>query len=167
MTETGMRYGTVLCGLNLPESSIQEAWETIRAVPQLGKVLQSPVISREEKERAIDRIFPKEIRNFIKTVCRHGNGGMLEEIFKAYRKVYNEKHRIVEARLTCVTEPDEEQKAGIRNLLKERCQAETVILEIKQDKSLIGGFVIEAAGQETDCSLKGRLERLEEKLTRR
>lgn len=167
MTETAMCYGTVLCSLHLPESSILEAQEVIRAVPQIGKVLCSPVISREEKERAVDRIFPEEIRNFLKVVCRHGNGDMLDDIFQAYRKIYNEKHGILEARLTYVTEPDERQKEGIRNLLKERYQAETVILEMKQDKSLIGGFRIEAAGQETDCSLKGRLERLEEKLTRR
>ena len=81
--------------------------------------------------------------------------------------MYCREHHILRARLTYVTAPDERQQAGITELLKRRYQAETVELNMEQDNSLMGGFVIRAAGQETDCSLKGRLARLEEKLTRR
>ena len=122
---------------------------------------------QEQKEKAIDRIFPNGIRNFLKVVCRHQEAALLGEIFEAYRDVYCREHHILRARLTYVTAPDERQQAGITELLKRRYQAETVELNMEQDNSLMGGFVIRAAGQETDCSLKGRLARLEEKLTRR
>lgn len=167
MTETAMCYGTVLWELDLPKDSISRTEGILQAVPQIVRILRSPVISFRDKERAIDRIFPAETGSFLKVVCRHGKGEFLEEIFQAYHRVYNEKKGILAARLTYVTEPDERQKAGILEFLKERYQAETVTLEMKQDKSLMGGFVIEAAGQETDCSLKRRLACLEEKLSRR
>lgn len=167
MTQTAMCYGTVLYELSVPETAVEQAKAVIEAVPETVRVLQSPVISLEKKERVIERIFPAEMKNFLKVVCKYGNAALLAEIFSAYRRVYCEKNGILPARLTYVTAPDERQLAGIRELLKERYQAETVDLELKEDKSLMGGFVIEAAGQETDCSLKGRLARLEERLTRR
>lgn len=167
MTETAMNYGRVLCDLKLPEGEILQAEEILQAVPELKKVLESPAVKQEQKEKAIDRIFPNGIRNFLKVVCRHQEAALLGEIFEAYRDVYCREHHILRARLTYVTAPDERQQAGITELLKRRYQAETVELNMEQDNSLMGGFVIRAAGQETDCSLKGRLARLEEKLTRR
>ena len=40
-------------------------------------------------------------------------------------------------------------------------------IEMIEDKSLIGGFILQAGGKEYDWSLRGRCRRLEQKLTRR
>ena len=40
-------------------------------------------------------------------------------------------------------------------------------IQLTEDKSLIGGFVLQADGQEYDWSLRGRFRRMEQRLTRR
>ena len=41
------------------------------------------------------------------------------------------------------------------------------IIEMKKDDSLIGGFILRVGNDEYDRSTKGRLDRLEQRLTRR
>ena len=45
--------------------------------------------------------------------------------------------------------------------------AQKAEIEMIEDKSLIGGFVLLAGGSEYDWSLRGRYRKLEQKLTRR
>ena len=167
MTDTAMNYGRVLMELELPKEAVRQTEDILRTVPEVLKILSSPAVKPAEKERAIDRIFPAEIRNFLKVVCRHQEAALLPEMFEACREAYCGKHHILRAHLLYVTAPDERQQEGIKELLKKRYRADAVELSMEQDNSLMGGFVIRAAGQETDCSLRGRLARLEEKLTRR
>ena len=42
---------------------------------------------------------------------------------------------------------------------------QTVELSMVEDKSLIGGFVLRVGDKEEDYSMKGRLDRLEKRLT--
>ena len=94
MTQTAMCYGTVLYELSVPETAVEQAKAVIEAAPETVRVLQSPVISLEKKERVIERIFPAEMKNILKVVCKYGNAALLAEIFSAYRRVYCEKNEI-------------------------------------------------------------------------
>ena len=66
-----------------------------------------------------------------------------------------------------MTPPGDEQLEGIRNFLCREFQVQKVEIRIIEDKSLIGGFILQAGGKEYDWSLRGRCRRLEQKLTRR
>lgn len=66
-----------------------------------------------------------------------------------------------------MTEPGEEQKAGIRKFLAGEFSADEVQLVLIEKKDLIGGFVLRAGGREFDWSLLGRYRNLKQKLTRR
>lgn len=167
MTQTAMCYGEVLYRLEIPREAVDQTSRILTKVPEVMKLLDSPAVSPRKKERIIDRIFPEPIRNFLKVVCRYGNAALLPEIFEACHLIFCQKHKILPARLTCVTMPDPVQEEGIRAFLKKHYSVNEVILDKKQDNSLMGGFLIEAAGQEMDCSLKGRLAHLEQKLTQR
>lgn len=45
--------------------------------------------------------------------------------------------------------------------------AKRAYIEMKKDDSLIGGFILRVGNDEYDRSTKGRLDRLEQRLTRR
>lgn len=160
MTQTAVNYGIVLYELGVPEEAVKESRRIWMEVPLTGKALTDPVIPEIKKYRIIEQVFPKEMVNFLKVVCKNKQAGKLEEIFEAYEDWAFEKRDILKASLTYVTPPTEEQARKMEELLKSRYKKREVRLVMRQDPGLIGGFILKAAGRETDRSLRGRLERL-------
>lgn len=64
-----------------------------------------------------------------------------------------------------MTKPEEIQKKRIKKYLKKKYDADSVELILKQDHSLIGGFVIKVQDYVIDNSLKGKLEKMKQDLT--
>ena len=65
----------------------------------------------------------------------------------------------VKAVLRCVTQPDEKQKTGFIQFLAKQYHAEDpadVELEILEDKSIGGGFILDIGNEEFDWSVNGR-----------
>ena len=86
----------------------------------------------------------------------------------------NEKYPIIEkvfpkeiltATLSYVVEPNENQLSQIKNYLAKKYNKETVELTMVEQPELIGGFVLKVGDIEEDNSIRGRLNRLEKKLT--
>ncbi|MFT4106655.1 MAG: ATP synthase F1 subunit delta [Lacrimispora sp.] len=167
MTQAAINYGQVLYELSIPEEAVEEAALTLKTVPQLKEALCSPVVGKDSKRRIIDRVFPEEIRNFLKVLADHQSMGLAEDIFKAWRARGFEQKGILEASLFYVTEPEEEQLREIKAMLCKKYGKKDVRLSLIQDLSLIGGFILRVGDVETDWSLKGRFRQLEQKIMRR
>ena len=110
LTLSAIRYARVLSELGIARETVEEAFEAFEAVPELAEVLASPVVDGSQKHAAIDRIFPKEIRSFLKVAVDHGQAGIMEEIFQAYEEQRLRKEGTVTARLRFVTIPSKEQQ---------------------------------------------------------
>ena len=164
MTQTSINYGIVLYELSLPEEAVETSRRILEEVKELTGVLESPAVPLEEKEKAIGRIFPEEMKNFLCVVCRYAHAALLPEIFQAYQDYYNEQHKILTADLYCVAPPSPKQLEGIRKFLLNRYQMQDAKIRIIKDKSLVGGFLIRTRDQELDYSLKGRINALQQKL---
>lgn len=158
-------YGAVLYDLKLPDEDILKSRKILEECPDVKKVLDCPAVAMEQKLAVIARIFPKSMERFLKCVCRNGRCDILEDIFRAYDNYADEQSRTLRVKLLCVTPPDERQRAGIVRMLARRYCMEHVDLDIVIDKTLIGGFIIEAAGCELDYSMRGRFKQLEKKLS--
>lgn len=157
-------YGKVLFGMECPCESVEKAEEIFREVPQLLELFRNPVVPVKEKYAVIDRVFPEEMRNFLKTVCKNHRMDLMPEIFAAYRQCMDEKNRILHAVLTCTTPPDGEQMQGLEAFLRRKYGAEEVRIEVRRDDSLLGGFILRAGSDEYDRSIRGGLDRLAQTL---
>ena len=157
MTQTASNYGTVLFELGVKK-------EIFSLTEELPKMLQSPIVSKDAKHRLIEDIFPEEIRNFLKVVSDHQEMDLMDDIFVAYKKTYDENHGILCAEMSYVMEPDAKQVEQMKAYLANKYGKQTVELSMVEDKSLIGGFVLRV-GDKEDYSMKGRLDRLEKRLT--
>ena len=166
-TACSMGYAKVLYELNMNGEAIQKTEEIFAEVPQLRDVFINPTIREEKKFKVIDRVFPEEIRNFLKVACRHHRMDLIGDIFKAYHQYCDEQNKILNAVLTCVEPPSEVQLNKMKAFLCKKYDAVKADIEIIQDKGLLGGFVLRVGCDEFDWSLQGRLNRLEQKLTRR
>ena len=167
MTVTAVNYAKTLYELSVPAEAVQTTKEIFREVPGLKESLANPLVSCEAKSRVMDRVIPDEMKNFIKVACKHRNISLLEEIFEDYDELCREDAGVIRAVMQYVTPPADAQLEGIKAFLCREFQAQKAEIEMIEDKSLIGGFVLLAGGSEYDWSLRGRYRKLEQKLTRR
>ena len=167
MTQSTEYYARVLHELGIPLSDVEAAGEMVCTVPEILKVLTCPAVSMKEKSAVTDRVFRENVKNFMKVLCRHCRIGQFPDIAAAYGEYEARLQKSVRAQLYYVTAPQAMQLEGMRNFIKKRYHAEHVDFEMVEDTSLIGGFILKVKDYEYDYSLKGRFNRLEQKLTRR
>ena len=118
MTQTAINYARVLYELSVSPERIQEAEKIITETPQLLHTLESPAAPLSQKEKAIGRIFAKDLKNFMCVLCRYGHMGLLPEIFRVYQEYYNEQNHILSATLYYVIPPSKNQLEGIQKFLR-------------------------------------------------
>lgn len=164
MTQTELNYAVVLYELPIEKESIKSAQECFQNVPMLKEILANPTIDKKQKWNIIERVFPKEMQAFLKKVCELGHMSKIENIFEAYTKYAQEQEGAVCAQIFYVTEPNEEQKAGFVNFIKKEYGCQNVKLQLVEDRSLLGGFLLKIGNIEYDYSLLGKLNHIRQQL---
>lgn len=164
MTENCKKYAVELHELKIQKDLIQQTADIFKAVDQIMTDLANPAVSLEKKHNVIDKIFPKEIRDFLKVLCDNNEVELFPEIAKAYYELTPQSAEECHAVLSYVKKPTDEQLMGIRNFLMRKFGREDMDLELEEDPSLGDGFVIRAGGEEFDWSTKGRMKQFEQKM---
>ena len=167
MTTAAVNYAKVLYGMPVSITTVQETENLFQENPELTQCLGNPLVSFEAKSRIIDRTVPQDMRSFVKVACRYHKTDLFDEIFNEYQELCRKDAGVLQAVLICVTPPGDEQLEGIKAFLCREFQAESAEIEMIEDKSLIGGFILQADGREFDWSMRGRYRMLQQKLTRR
>lgn len=130
-------------------------------------VLEHPGIKPDEKKKLIVSLFGTKLNDLtqrlIEMLCDRRRLELLFAIEHEYRKLWLEKQNIVVGTLVYAEKPDSRLLADIKRKLGEKL-GKTVELEEKEDKTLIGGFLLQVGDQVIDGSLKGRLQSIEKSL---
>lgn len=153
-----------LADLNLNEEIVKKAKDIILGCPELKDALSNPAVGVSEKHAVVDAIFDSEIRNFFKVVCDNEGFGEIEAVFAEYEDLMLMKKNIIRATLTYVTMPDEEQLDRMKEMIRNKYNKAGVLLEMKEDPSLLGGFVLTVGNTSYDKSVAGTLEDLHKTL---
>jgi F-type H+-transporting ATPase subunit delta len=148
MAQSAIDYAKAALELDSSVLELDEAIDLIKSNPELFDMLCDPKVSEDEKREAIDRIFKDSVKDFL-------------GLFLA------ETEKTLHAELIYCTAPSEEQIQGIKNKLMKMYNKQDVELTLTEDKSLIGGFILRAAGGEFDYSIKSRLDGIGRKLCNR
>lgn len=165
MKTISMTYGQVLFDLHMKEEKIQNAQSLMEENPEIETVLTSPVVTRTEKSAVIDRLFDRELKNFMKIACENGDVNCLPEAFEYYRQLKRQSSQTLKAEFFYVTKPGEEQLHRIKQYLIKKYQAKQIDLTLTKDVSLVGGFVLKVGDYVFDSSLKGKMKKLQQSLT--
>ncbi|MGN1147508.1 MAG: F0F1 ATP synthase subunit alpha [Lachnospiraceae bacterium] len=164
MTSTAAGYANTLHELNIAGDIVAQADDIFKAVPQVKTDFENPAVALKAKHNVIDKVFPTQIRNFLKLLCDNEDVTLWEEILQAYKETAPERKGEFRVTLSYVTEPDEEQLAGIKDFLRKKYDGRDMIFEMKEDKSLGGGFVLQAGNEVFDWSTEGRLKQFSDKM---
>ena len=80
-------------------------------------------------------------------------------------QTWNKEHaRILSAEIIYGLPPTEEQLAKIKSFLQDKYRTKDLTVSLKEDKNLLGGFVIRIGSDEYDWSMRGRLQQIGRKM---
>lgn len=164
MTQCAINYAKVLFELGISEDVVSNTKSILLENNNLLEALDNPSIQKREKEKVIDDIFQKEIRGFLKVICQNNRVIMLKDIFDAYETIVLDSKNIIKATFSYVSKPEDEEIDKIKQMVCNKYKKAGVNLELKEEPSLIGGFVLTVGDTEYDKSIKGTLEELQKAL---
>lgn len=159
--------GQVLFDMKVDKSIIDEADKVFKTCPELSDILSNPTISKDEKYAVIDKLFPEEIRSFLKIMTEFGHINKIREIFEAYYSSMRRSRNILEAELFYVNKPDDETVEKFRQMLKKKYSVSDVLIKLTEDRNLIGGYKLVVGDMEYDKSVQGTIKALQNRLIRR
>lgn len=157
-------YIEQLLSSNVSVSSLEDAQRLLTSSTELVETLNNPNYSFDEKQQVISELFAPSVKSFMTSLADNCQCSDLQEIIQAYMAEADKRNNITHAVISCTTPPNDEQLKGIVDFIKKKTGAEQVSTEIREDKSLIGGFVISVDSKEYDFSLKKKMNAIKEQL---
>ena len=168
MTQAAMNYAQELRNTEISKELLQQVKDILEAVPQVRVDFEDPAVEVSKKHLVIERIFPKEIRNFLKILCDNNDFSLFDEVCVAWAELGKTPEAAQQrAELLYVTAPNEEQLAGIRRFLAKEFHNEEIEIDLKEDASLKSGFILRVGTKEYDWSEQGRINQLKAAVSRK
>ena len=165
MTQQAISYAQTLRKTDVSGEILQDVIDILDTVPQIREEFENPMVGIERKHLIIDKVFPGEIRNFLKILCDNNEFELFKDIVEEWEKIgQTTENSVNRAQLIYVTAPSEQQLTGIRKFLAKEFHNENMQLETKQDASLKSGFILRVGTKEYDWSEQGRIEQLKEQM---
>ena len=164
LISTALEYAKRLRELNIPGDIVGQTGDIFKAVPQVKLDFESPAVALSAKHNVIEKVFPLQIRDFLKVLCDNGDIYLWDDICTAYRELSPEKKGEFVVTLSYVTAPTEEQLQNIRDFVQKKYHRDDMVFETKEDPALGGGFIIRA-GNVYDWSTNGRMKQFADKLS--
>ncbi len=167
MTQAAVSYAAVLLSLSPSEEAVSEAQERFALCPALGDSLSNPTISKAEKFAVIEKLFPKALQSFLKLVCQNGQIDSIQEIFREYEVLRRQQRQCAHAVLEYVTPLTQAQVSAMERMICAKTGKDAVELEMRQNKDLLGGFILHIGDDTYDRSMRATIRNMRKSLTRR
>jgi F-type H+-transporting ATPase subunit delta len=170
-TGLARRYASALLELADAEKAVDRVDEDLQRLARLveesddlGRLVRSPVISRNDQMRAIAAVAEKTgagelVRRFVGVVAANRRLFALPEMIRAFRGLLAARRGEVTAEVTSARPLAPERSAALAESLR-RALGAKVAVEATVDPALLGGLVVKVGSRMIDASLSRRLERL-------
>jgi F-type H+-transporting ATPase subunit delta len=141
---------------------------TLAGSKDLRELLLNPSIETRKRVKILDVVNSRigcspKVRNFIAVLIHHERLGELSEILDEYRQEMNRRLQISDAEVVTARPLSDEDRRKLAAQIAEVAQTR-VNAVFREDKSLIGGAIVRVGSTIYDGSVRGRLERLKERL---
>lgn len=164
MKDKSAKYGKILFELAAGKSDVEESRKLLLENKELLDSLKSPAVKLSEKHEVIERLFSGPLKEFFKSLADENCYSHIGDIFMAYDKLYRKENNIAEAILTYVVQPSEGELEKVRSFIKGSYNAKEVILELEEDKSLIGGNILQVEDDVYVKNIRSNFEEIKQRL---
>lgn len=158
---------STLLEADVAHDDIREITDIWNNSEELRSSMLSSTVTDEEKERIADRAFSPAGASCIKMLLHKGALNELPAVVREYEKLKLKQQGAVVCQLYCAQKPSEELTAQFREVIRKKLGCNEVVLDIRIDPSLIGGYVLNADGKTYDKSVKNALKGLQKDLAKR
>lgn len=165
-------YAHAVFDIALDQNKLKEWSDTLKTLAIIAQdkemqlVLANPLISKEQLLNLFESITGKldqHVINLLSDLADRKRLTLLPSISKIYEKCLAERERTVDVRVVSAFPIDDARlkrlQAALQNYLKRKVNMRLIV-----DRELIGGAKIYADDQVIDGSLRGKLNRLSERL---
>ena len=115
MIQTAIDYAKELHKAGMTHEELSSVKDIFDVVPQVKEELNDPTVSLEKKHLVIQKVFSKNVRNFLQLLCDNNDVNLFEEVYKALTELEKTpEQKESSAVLTYVEAPSDEQLAGIK-----------------------------------------------------
>lgn len=175
-SEVSRRYAKALYELvskNKPEEVLKQLRKVqeIFSNEKLKDVVVSPVLSRKEKAAIAHQVTASlnlvtEVEGLINLLAEKDRLNIFAEVVQAFENINDEKNKvsrgIVKSAITLTASEKEEIEDAISKFTGYQ-----LLLEYKEDPSLIGGLIAQVGSYTFDGTLNTQLMKLKEEINRR
>lgn len=138
------------------------------AASELTEALTNPIYPAASRRQLLDAVLNKMdlskiTQNFLKLLMDKGRINHIEAISDHYSRLVDEINNIKRAKIITASDLPEATREQVKKSLEE-LTSKTILLEIEQDKDIIGGIVAQVGDLTLDGSVKTQLANLKESL---
>ncbi len=166
-SQVGRRYSKAIFDIAEEKNQVKEIYEMLNSAMVLYRTdkefknfIRNPLIENEQKKAVLTEIFGKdssENLNILLYILDKGRINCIKYIVTEYLKIYYRKNRILDVKATFTKELSEEQRTKLINKLSQKTGKE-INLEVKVDKSILGGGIIKIGDKIIDGSIRRELD---------
>ncbi len=172
ISEIANRYAVALFDLADERKRLDEVASDLRDLKamiqenaDLGRLVFSPVISREDQGRAMTAVLEKAgagvlTCNFVGLVARNRRLFAVVRMIESYLAELAKRRGEVTAQVTAAGELSDDQTKALAESLRKLVGAK-VVIDMKVDPAVLGGLVVKVGSRLFDSSLKTKLHKLE------
>jgi F-type H+-transporting ATPase subunit delta len=141
---------------------------TFAGSKDLRELLLNPSLPTAKRVSILDIVNRRigcgpKVRNFLAVLISHERLGALTEILHEYHAEMNRRLSISDVEIVTARPLEEQERAKLEGQVAELAGTR-VNATFREDKSLIGGAIVRIGSTIYDGSVRGRLERLKERL---
>ena len=141
-------------------AELHDLSRTVEDDAELATFLASPLVSGEARAEVLEKVFRRRASDLLvdslEVINRKGRLGLLPAIAAAYRGEYRELRGLVDVRVTTAVPLNEAQRASLSRAVAGFTGKQPELIE-HVDPSILGGLMVEVAGEKIDSSLATRL----------
>jgi len=139
----------------------------VAADEKFGRYMDNPAIPHADREAAVNRLFEGHLApgalNLARLLARRGRFGSLPAVAAEFTRLLNRRNGVVQAVVTSAVPLTAAETDAIGARIR-TMTGSGVSLRTELDPALIGGLTVKVGDQLLDASVRGRLERLRERL---
>lgn len=133
-----------------------------------SNLIKNPTSMQQELLNVINKIaeqykFESLLKNFLNLLINKKRFFYLEQILKKFIEICSQKRGELKAEFRSAKNLSSEEIAKITNDLSKNFKSK-IKLNYKQDKSLIGGLIVQVGSIMVDTSIKNKLQKIQNKM---
>lgn len=146
---------------------LEQLLRVLKTDRELDLAFRSPALTAHRRRLLLEECFQGELHPFVLNLCQllwtKGRENSLPSVVTAYRQLFRQEAGLLTAEVVSASNLTEEQLAPLRQALERRF-GQPVVIEMKVDRSLLGGVRVRVGNTVLDGSVRGHLQAMRERM---